>query len=88
MVVLVRLFRIDAPSPAHTQMENHRAVAVGMDQPVFSPPSQTAYRCSGQHLRQINREWPTHVGPVDPDTGYAFPVKEPGEPSDRCLNFW
>ncbi len=35
VVVLVGRGRIDAPAPAHAEVEHQRAVAVGMDQAVF-----------------------------------------------------
>jgi len=52
MIMLFQRLRFDSPSARHAQVEDHRLITIGLDQPVFGAPAQLGDHGAGQLLHQ------------------------------------
>ncbi len=71
MVVLAELCMVDAPASGHAEVEDHRVVAVGMDQAVFGAAPKPGDSGTRQPLAEVlgkrtSQVRPPHLDPRDP----------------------
>ena len=71
MIVLAQFGMVDAPASRHPEMEDHRVVTVGMNQPIFRATAEAGDLCPGQPLSEIlgkgsTQVRPAHLDPSDP----------------------
>jgi hypothetical protein len=78
---------IDAPAAGHAEVEHHRPVAVGVDQPVLGAPPHPGHARAGQRLRQIGGERAAQIEPVDAHARDGLPFQHGGEATNGGFDF-
>ncbi len=87
MVVRQQLARIEPPAPRHAEVEDHRLIAIGCDQPIFGASAQTGDRRSGHHLTKVGRERPAQVATSRFDGRDPRTFEDGAQASDGRLDF-
>ncbi len=87
MVVLPEARMVDSPTARHSEVEDHRVVAVGVDQPVFRAAAEARHPGARQALAEILRERASQVRPPGFDARDSPAFENSGEATDRCLDF-
>ena len=87
VIVPVSVFGIDSPPPAHPQMEDQCARAIGVNKAVFRPSSQPGDGGPGHCLYQISGERAAQIGPVYAQRGDALAFQHAGQAPYGCFDF-
>ena len=87
MIMLPKLGMIDPPATRHAEVEDHRIVAVGMDQPVFRAPSKAGDFCTSQPLAEVLGKGSAQVRSTRFDARDPSTLQHPLKPADGRFNF-
>ena len=87
MVVLLELRMIDPPAPRHAEVEDHRVVAIRVDETVFRPPAEARDLRPGQPLAKVLRKRPPQIRAPRFDTCDPPALQHPLKAADGGFDF-
>ncbi|GAA3718941.1 hypothetical protein GCM10022268_29000 [Sphingomonas cynarae] len=79
--------RINPPAPRHTQMEDHRIAAIGVDHAVFGAATQSGDDRPLHPLTQIDGDRLAQISAARLDQRQALAVENGGQPANGGFDF-
>ena len=87
MIVLSQLRMIDPPASGHAKVEDHRVVAVGVDQSIFRPAAEPGHFRPRQPLAEVLGKGSAQVGPASLDARDPSTLENALKASDGRFDF-